>query len=155
MLNKILPVQIKKVQKTLNDSDAGMQCQCLWKSVRDFILFLTVYRKRRWTFRNCLSSHTALMPESSLSRLHILPTVTTHSRNSSENLIKGDTCSACSQRLLHGQQAWEWIRIGWHTAQSGDFWWPFCIILKRKPGTQASVGILYGEVGYMCYWGKY
>lgn len=46
---------------------------------------------RRWTVRNCSSSHLALMPESALSRLYILPTVTTRSRNSSESVIKGDT----------------------------------------------------------------
>jgi len=51
------------------------------------------------------------MPESALSRLQILPTVTTHSRNSSENLINGDTLCLKPEVAEWSAWSWEWAEI--------------------------------------------
>lgn len=136
-----------------------MHCQNLWKSDRVFLVVVVgflLYQKRRWTFRNCSRSHTALMPESTPSRLQILPTVTTHSRNSSENVIKGDKRCVWSQRLLNGQHG---DRRGWELGDTenslGNFWWFFCLILGKAPETKSEWGVTYVGGGGICYGRKY
>lgn len=118
-----------------------------------------MYWKGRWTFRNCSSSHRVLMPESALSRLWILPRVTTHSRNSSENL---SIWSGVTHVIPEARGCWvvsmamgadsKWVthcRV-WATS-GGSCTEEATRSTSRRWDTGAAGGESYGRK----YWGRY